>query len=137
MEQRDEEDWKLFAAIRKEELVAALHTGRVQVVNVIERPESGRPRSIAGSRHIPLSELRARMGELDPGREIVVYCASETCPLSREGARMLAQNGFHARVYEGGIEEWVASGLPTGDTGGKGEGGNDPDPHHEERHDRA
>jgi rhodanese-related sulfurtransferase len=106
-------DWELFSAIRKEELSEAIAASRVQVVNVLEAPKKGRLRLIAHSRHIPLSELQARLGELDRGRDVVVYCKNRECPASLKAARLLAEQGFHVRAYEGGIEEWVAAGLPT------------------------
>lgn len=107
------DDWELFSAIRKEELEAAIQASRVQVVNVLEAPKKGRLRLIAHSRHIPLSELEARLGELDRGRDVVVYCKNRECPASLKAARLLAERGFHVRAYEGGIEEWVQAGLPT------------------------
>ena len=106
-------DWDLFSAIRKEELAASIVSGRVQVVNVLEAPKTGRLRLIAHSRHIPLSELEERLGELDRGRDVVVYCKNRECPASLKAARLLAEQGFHVRAYEGGIEEWVTAGLPT------------------------
>jgi|GEM_PF-263564 len=106
-------DWELFSAIRKEELSDAIASNRVQVVNVLEAPEAGPLRLIAHSRHIPLSELQARLGELDRGRDVVVYCKNRECPASLKAARLLAEEGFHVRAYEGGVEEWVAAGLPT------------------------
>ena len=106
-------DWDLFSAIRKEELADALAANRVQVVNVLETPKVGRLRMIAHSRHIPLTELPTRLGELDRGRDVVVYCKNRECPSSLKAARLLAEQGFHVRAYEGGIEEWVAAGLPT------------------------
>ena len=109
----DKSDWDLFSAIRKEELAASIVSGRVQVVNVLEAPKAGRLRLIAHSRHIPLSELEERVGELDRGRDVVVYCKNRECPASLKAARVLAEQGFHVRAYEGGIEEWVAAGLPT------------------------
>lgn len=107
------DDWELFSAIRKEELAGAIQASRVQVINVLEAPKKGRLRLIAHSRHIPLSELEARLGELDRGRDVVVYCKNRECPASLKAARLLAERGFHVRAYEGGIEEWVQAGLPT------------------------
>lgn len=54
-----------------------------------------------GSIHIPLGQLRARMGELPKEKTIVTYCAIGV--RSYNGARMLMQNGFHdVRVLAGG-----------------------------------
>jgi rhodanese-related sulfurtransferase len=103
-------DWELFAAIRKEELADDLRAGRVQIVNVLPSPGA---KVIPSTRHIPLDELPARLGELDRTWSVVVYCQNRDCPMSRDAARLLAKQGFHVRPYEGGIDEWIAAGLPT------------------------
>ncbi len=56
---------------------------------------------------IPLGELVARQQELDPDREIVVYCHHGN--RSGRATAYLRHNGFpHARNLRGGIEEWAA-----------------------------
>lgn len=61
---------------------------------------------INGSLHIPLPQLRARVGELKGHRdkEIVCYCQSGNRSLS--AARMLQQEGFRAASMRGGIVDW-------------------------------
>ncbi len=55
---------------------------------------------------IPLGELVARQQELDPHREIVVYCHHGN--RSGRATAYLRHNGFpHARNLRGGIEEWA------------------------------
>jgi rhodanese-related sulfurtransferase len=55
---------------------------------------------------IPLGELVARQQELDPDREIVVYCHHGN--RSGRATAYLRHNGFpHARNLRGGIEEWA------------------------------
>lgn len=69
--------------------------------------------SIPGSVHIPLPELRSRLGELPRDREIVVACQSGQ--RSYFAARMLAQRGFNARNLTGGYRTWktaTAGGPP-------------------------
>ena len=57
--------------------------------------------SIPGSLHIPLGQLRARMGELPRDRELVLYCAIGV--RSYNGARILMQSGFdRVSILEGG-----------------------------------
>ena len=52
--------------------------------------------------HIPLGQLRKRLGELDREKQIVVYCAIGV--RSYNAARILSQNGFeNVKVLEGGI----------------------------------
>lgn len=62
---------------------------------------------------IPLSELPARVGELEKlkGRPIVVYCARGQ--RSRGAGHVLAKLGF-ADIYQlhGGLKAWKDAGLP-------------------------
>jgi rhodanese-related sulfurtransferase len=55
--------------------------------------------------HIPMGQIAARLGELDPGRDTVVICRSGG--RSSEVARYLSSHGF-ASVYNlsGGILAW-------------------------------
>ncbi len=56
---------------------------------------------------IPMGELAARQHELDPDREIVVYCHHGN--RSGRATAFLQRQGFHrARNLRGGIEEWAA-----------------------------
>jgi rhodanese-related sulfurtransferase len=98
--------------ISKEELSEKLSgQERFQLLNVLE-PEYYREGIIKGSRKIPLSQLDRRANELDKSQEVVVYCSSYDCPVSRQAAELLAQKGFDVRTYEGGIKEWKEAGLP-------------------------
>jgi adenylyltransferase/sulfurtransferase len=55
---------------------------------------------------IPLGELVSRQQELDPDREIVVYCHHGN--RSGRATAYLRHNGFpYARNLRGGIEEWA------------------------------
>lgn len=56
--------------------------------------------TIAGSVHIPLSELRGRMSELPKDKEIVVFCRSGHRSYTAE--RMLKQQGYKAKNLSGG-----------------------------------
>jgi rhodanese-related sulfurtransferase len=55
---------------------------------------------------IPLSELPARLSELNPEREIVVYCHHGT--RSRHAMQFLRRSGFvHVKNLTGGIDAWA------------------------------
>ncbi len=56
---------------------------------------------VAGSVHIPLAELRARLDELPRDREIHVLCRS--AQRAYYATRVLVQNGFTAKVISGGM----------------------------------
>ena len=66
---------------------------------------------IDGAFHIPLGELQARVGELDPSVHTVVVCH-----LGGRSAR--ATSWLHAQGHDvvnlaGGMEMWEAAGRPT------------------------
>lgn len=65
-----------------------------------------------GARLIPLRELRSRLGELDPGAEIVVHC--HTGPRAARAVRTLKEAGY-PRVLnlKGGILAWAEQVEPT------------------------
>jgi NADPH-dependent 2,4-dienoyl-CoA reductase/sulfur reductase-like enzyme/rhodanese-related sulfurtransferase len=59
---------------------------------------------VPGSIHIPLDELRARLGELPRDREIVVSCQSGQ--RSYFACRLLTQKGFRVRNLTGAWRTW-------------------------------
>jgi len=67
--------------------------------------------AIAGTLHIPLTQLPARSGEVPAGRPVLVFCAGGY--RSSIAASLLRQRGG-ADVSEiaGGITAWAAAGLP-------------------------
>jgi len=62
---------------------------------------------VEGSAHIPIARLRQRIGELDPARPVVAYCAGGY--RSSTAASLLRAHGF-ADVSDliGGYEAWAA-----------------------------
>jgi len=68
-------------------------------------------RSIKGSMHIPLHEVRRRSTELEKykNREIVCYCATGNRSLS--AAATLKKLGFTVANMKGGMADWNFSGL--------------------------
>ena len=82
--------------------------------------------SIPGAVHIPLGQLRERLGELDPAKEIVVFCAIGV--RAHNASRILRQHGFeHVSVYPGGARffqsthfdqvETIPTDTPVADSG--------------------
>ena len=64
--------------------------------------------AIPKARVIPLGELRGRLGELDQGKEIIVFCAAGV--RAHTAAQMLRNNGFgHVKVYPGGAYFYEAT----------------------------
>jgi ArsR family transcriptional regulator len=97
--------------VTREKLLQLSRAGAVTVLDV--RPEDEFALGhVAGAVNIPLRELEARLGELDPSQEIVAYCRSHYCVLSYEAVAALRTRGFKARRLEEGLPEWRAAGLP-------------------------
>jgi NADPH-dependent 2,4-dienoyl-CoA reductase/sulfur reductase-like enzyme/rhodanese-related sulfurtransferase len=70
----------------------------------VRRPDERAKGFIPGSIHIPLDELRARLGELPREREIVIHC--HTGQRSYYACRLLTQSGFRARNLTGSYRTW-------------------------------
>ena len=67
---------------------------------------------IEGARHIPLGYLGDRLDEIPSGKPIVLQCASGA--RSMIGAGLLRARGVEQVInLAGGINEWMAAGLPT------------------------
>ena len=76
------------------------HAAEGFLLDVREVPEvSARP--VPGALHIPLAQLRARLGELPRGKEIHVVCRSGQ--RSYIATRILLQHGFRAKNVSGGV----------------------------------
>ena len=83
---------------------------RIQLVDCREQYEWDAGR-VEGSIHIPLNDiLGGAGGDLSHDVPIVVICRSGN--RSELATMMLQARGFDATNLEGGIEAWVADGLP-------------------------
>ncbi|NLI20227.1 MAG: FAD-dependent oxidoreductase [Clostridiales bacterium] len=83
--------------------------------------------TVPGAKHIPLGLLRSRLNELDPTKEVIVFCAIGV--RAYNAARILKQHGFdRVLVYPGGarfyqathyeeVETDVTAGAPVADSG--------------------
>lgn len=65
---------------------------------------------IGGAAHIPLDQLMARYGEIDPDEEVVVVCRSGG--RSQRATEWLNGNGFEAVNLTGGMGAWMDANLP-------------------------
>lgn len=83
--------------------------GQFQVVDV-RYPNEWEAGHIDGAVHIPGDYIFDRVGELDPTRPVVTVCRSGS--RSAEAAKDLASEGFDVQNLEGGMDAWVAEGLP-------------------------
>ena len=63
--------------------------------------------TIPGALHIPIDDLRERLGELPRDKEILAFC--QVGLRGYLACRMLSQNGFRCRNLSGGYKTYVAS----------------------------
>lgn len=93
--------------IAPDELAAWLADERRQqpVLLDVREPWEWQAARIEGSRHIPMREVPARLGELDRGQEVVAICHHGG--RSQQVAMFLEKNGF-AKVHNlvGGVDAW-------------------------------
>ncbi|WP_432506681.1 rhodanese-like domain-containing protein [Kineococcus arenarius] len=86
---------------------ARLH--EVTVVDVRE-DEEWAAGHIAGAVHIPLGQLEARLGELDPTQPLVTTCRGGK--RSAQAHALLTAAGKQVDDLEGGMQAWKQAGLP-------------------------
>jgi ArsR family transcriptional regulator len=97
-------------AVSREELLERSRAGVVTILDV--RPEDEFALGhLPGALNIPLRDLEARLGEIDPKQEIVAYCRGPYCVLSYEAVARLRARGFKVRRLEDGLPEWRAAGF--------------------------
>jgi ArsR family transcriptional regulator len=96
-------------AVSRQELLERSRAGTVTILDV--RPEDEFALGhLPGALNIPLRELQARLGEMNPEQEIVAYCRGPYCVLSYEAVAQLRARGFKVRRLEDGLR----NGAPRG-----------------------
>ena len=82
------------------------------VLDVRREPAyAAEPRLLAGALR-PEGDLTAFTRAHFTGRPVIVYCVRGH-EVSQEAAALLAGAGFDASFLQGGLEAWIAAGLPT------------------------
>lgn len=82
------------------------------VINVLS-PEVYEDCHIKGSLNVPYDRLAEFVQDLPKDTELIVYCASYICPMSRRAWQLLKDKGFiNVRAYEGGMAQWYSQGYP-------------------------
>jgi NADPH-dependent 2,4-dienoyl-CoA reductase/sulfur reductase-like enzyme/rhodanese-related sulfurtransferase len=87
--------------------VAGLDPKKYLILDVRGKQELDSLGYIKGAAHIPLNELRGRLGELDRNKTVAAYCA--TGMRSYIAARILTQRGFDAVNLSGGFRTLSAA----------------------------
>lgn len=88
-----------------EDIKNRLDNGEDLLLLDVREPSERQYCAIDGSTHIPMGEIPARMGELDPDKEIVVYCHHGM--RSFQVAAFLMGRGYDKVInLAGGIDAW-------------------------------
>ncbi len=94
--------WDITAS----ELAERLGRGEALCLVDVREPHELAISSLAGAQVIPLGQLAARLSELDPNQEIVLFCKAGF--RSRRALELMARAGFHKlKNLKGGINAWA------------------------------
>jgi rhodanese-related sulfurtransferase/predicted transcriptional regulator len=104
-------DREQLGSITRDQLRKRLREGDVVVLDVRPRPEYDAGH-IRGALSIPVAELKARLGEIPSGAEVVAYCRGPFCVYADDAVRLLTDAGTLAVRLEDGFPEWAAERLP-------------------------
>jgi rhodanese-related sulfurtransferase len=96
-------------SITATEAIERQRTGGLVLVDVRE-PAELRQGRIKGARNIPLGQLGAQLGELDPGTPVAFVCKSGM--RSARATKAAAEAGLDAVNVRGGVMSWSRAGLP-------------------------
>jgi rhodanese-related sulfurtransferase/DNA-binding HxlR family transcriptional regulator len=97
--------------VDRQELARRLRAGELVVLDV-RPPAEFAAGHIAGSRSVPVTELRRHLRALPKDVEVVAYCRGPYCAYADEAVRELTRKGFRARRLADGFPEWQRAGLP-------------------------
>jgi PQQ-dependent catabolism-associated CXXCW motif protein len=93
--------------------------GHVTLSGAVWVSGAGRGTSFVDQVQSVLMELLAKLTGGDKTRALVFFCASSQCWLSYNAALRAVAAGYpKVYWYRGGVEAWVAAGLPTARTSG-------------------
>ena len=98
--------------VDRDELARRLKVGGLILLDV-RPPAEFAAGHIAGSRSVPVAELRRHLRALPKDVEVVAYCRGPYCAYADEAVRELTKKGFRARRLSDGFPEWRRAGLPT------------------------
>lgn len=104
----------MFTAISREELRAAIDAGSVTVVDVLP-PATYAKHHLPGAINIAGDNSDEQLRAVLPERDvpIVIYSANHGCTRTTDLAARLGELGYvDVRPYPGGLEDWLAAGLP-------------------------
>lgn len=104
----------MSSLITRQELQSAIDAGHVTVVDALPPAPFSR-RHLPGALNLTTEDSHERIHAALPDRAtpIVTYSTDDTCTRGPDLAARLRALGYtDVRTYPGGIEDWIAAGLP-------------------------
>ena len=98
------------ADISPQEVLAFAGRADAPLVLDVRSAEEFAAGHVPGARNVAYDEVEARLAELDPAREVVVYC--ERGPRASKAAAVLSAAGFTVKHLAGDMSGWREQGLP-------------------------
>jgi phage shock protein E len=98
------------ADISPETLLASAGQAGAPLVLDVRSPEEFASGHVPGAWNVEYDEVAARLGELGPAREVVVYC--ERGGRAAKAEEVLREAGFAVRHLTGDMSGWRAAGHP-------------------------
>lgn len=96
--------------ISQQEVLAFEGRADAPLVLDVRSPEEFASGHVPGARNVAYDQVEARLAELGPPREVVVYC--ERGPRAAKAAATLGAAGFTVRHLTGDMSGWREAGLP-------------------------
>lgn len=94
-------------------LAADRDAHKVPVLVDVRSPEEYTSGHVPGAINLPIDQIEARLGELEPYRSGDVYVICQSGGRSARASTQLASKGFHPVDVAGGTAAWKAAGYPT------------------------
>ena len=93
---------KILTTLSEEEFTAGYR--KAQLIDVRE-PQEFENGHILGARNIPVTQMKQRLVEIRPDKEVYLYCQGST--RSNRAAELLHKKGYH-HLYQlkGGFKKW-------------------------------
>lgn len=109
-------NWNIhLECITKEEILDRINNKADCVIVDTIGNYDGNKYKIKNATTIDYPTVIDRRKELLGYGEIIIYCKHKDCVASKKVASaLISLNVKNVKVYEGGIDEWVESGLPIG-----------------------
>ena len=94
------------------DLKSRIDAGNIHLVHALDADNFAKGH-IPGATNIDFEKMTPQMLPAKKDEPLIFYCAGAMCPVGRMAANKAATWGYtQVSVYEGGMADWRASGMP-------------------------